>query len=652
LLTGSLAAALAVGSIIPAFAPAAGAQEVATAFTTLTAAPEDAVAYFNVPLDEASEQWALAQELLERAGLADVLAQAQADAGLEDVPLDSLFGGEAGIVLTAAVVENAVEAGGAAGALVGEGDEEAGGDAAAAGEAQGFGMALDARAPDTAALVMVSAVESQAEEAGAAVEESEYAGVTITAAPPAPGSDDGADDGGESMGLATARVDDLVLVATTAADLEPLIDAAQGTVGTLADVPAFAEVESALPADFLLFGFINGAAVAAQQAGTGDLAAAGLPAELGSFGPVGRSSGFTIAADQPGFRMETVAVGSDENPLAAGEPNFESGLLERTPADALFFLGASNLAATRIIDTLGAAGIALALGGFSEGGSGVETPVADQSLDEFVDAQFESLAGLLGINLQADLLQQLTGEYGLWIRSGADPSTIAALFASGVDDAATVANALAQINLLAQGAGGGESFVTTRSVGDGTVSTIAFDPSSPAIEYGAVDGELLLGVGDAVDVHTTDAASGLAGNAQFQEVMATLPEERNGTLYVDLGQVIPLLQALSQAGGLETGGLDPVPDADPACGDYATAEDAQAAYDNFEAGTENLDADFDGQVCEDFFAPAATEEAAAETDAAADAFAAFDASAIVAFALAAYDEDGNRRSSSIVYIAE
>lgn len=647
LLTGSLAVALVAGSGAPLLAGTARAQATVSTFSTLAAAPDDAVAYFNIPLDERSAQWTQAQDLIERAGFGDALAQAQAEMGAEDLPLDAFLGGEAGVIVTGDAVENAIEAGNEAAddELMGGFDAAAATDDAAASptEPQGWAVALDARAPDTAFAGMTAAVEGQADDAGTTASETDYAGVTITSAPPVPGENDDND-----MGLAVARVDDLVLIASVPADLEPLIDAAQGTTATLADVEEFSEVEAALPGEFLVFGFVNSVEATAAQGGATFGEDMGLP-DLTAIQPPSMF-GLTIAADPAGFRMETVTVGAGGADLPAGQPNFESDLVGKAPEDALFFLGASNLAATKVLDTVGAFGIAVAFGAMGGGSDAAGTPAADQPLDAWVAAQYETLAGMLGFNLQTDLFQQLTGEWGLWLR-GADPSTLAALFASGVTDADTVAGALDQINLLAQGAGGGESFVTTRTVGDGSVSTIELGPGAPAFEYGAVAGELLVGVGDAIDVHTSGSGDGLGGNAQYQEVMATLPAEHNSTFYVDLGQAIPLVQALSESSNDTGSGPSDISDADPSCANYATAEEAQAAYDNFEAGTENLDADFDGQVCEDFFAPAALDDGDSGGDAA-DAFASFDASALRAFASVGYEEDGMQRSSSILYIAE
>ena len=54
------------------------------------------------------------------------------------------------------------------------------------------------------------------------------------------------------------------------------------------------------------------------------------------------------------------------------------------------------------------------------------------------------------------------------------------------------------------------------------------------------------------------------------------------------------------------GGATSVVDADPACGDYDSQAEAQAAYDDDPFDQSDLDQDFDGQACEDYFASSAT----------------------------------------------
>jgi hypothetical protein len=116
--------------------------------------------------------------------------------------------------------------------------------------------------------------------------------------------------------------------------------------------------------------------------------------------------------------------------------------------------------------------------------------------------------------------------------------------------------------------------------------------------------------------------------------------------------------AAEESDELGLGGMEEVPDASESCGDYATQEEAQAAYDAAESGTFDLDQDFDGEVCEDFFATAETESGTDEAtegedgDAAADALADVDYSAVKAFAVVSYSDGELQRSSSILYITE
>ncbi|MCC6315045.1 MAG: DUF3352 domain-containing protein [Thermomicrobiales bacterium] len=640
-LSVALAASLVIGGSLTAlFAPAASAQ--AEAFSTAASAPGDALAYVQIPLDESSAQWTQAKTLLDRAGLLTSLEEATGNE-LNELPLDAFLGGEAAIVITQDAIQHALEAnpmaaGDSMAALLEETPET---DATTTvGEAQGWAVVLDARAPDTSFAGITMAIQDQARKAGVEPGQTEYSGVTITSAPAAPSGDE---DNSDDIPLAVARIDGHVLIASQPADLEPLIDAAQGTTPALTSLDSFGQVQAALPGEHLLFGFINGPAAALAQS---SLAEAGLP--MYAAGPEAYS-GFSISADQPGFRMETVEIGANGETLPAGQPNFSPTLPAKTPADALFFLDGSNLAATKVLDNIGAALIGMAMGQMGA----APTPAPGQSPDAFVAAQYQQLATLFGVNLQTDLLQQLTGEFALWV-GGTDPSTVAGLFVSGVTDPATVANALSQLNLLIQGAGGGDSSVTTRTVDGSTVSVVETGPGAPAIEYGVVGDELLLGVGAAIDEHTLGPAQSLADDAQYQAAMGTLPAEYNGSLYVNLAKIVPLATAMATAETAESSGAvqASLEDASPNCANYATQEEAQAAYDANEEGTFDLDQDFNGIVCEGHFgSPAALEDATGMNDAAA-ALESVDLSAIKAFALAAYEQDGMQRTSSILYIAE
>ena len=236
------------------------------------------------------------------------------------------------------------------------------------------------------------------------------------------------------------------------------------------------------------------------------------------------------------------------------------------------------------------------------------------------------------------MFQQLVGEYALWFSAGSDPSDISALLVSGVEDPGTVVNALSQLTLLIQGAAGGTASVTTRQIGGDQVSVIdTGDPTAPALEYGIVDDHFVFGVGTAVDDFADGPVDSLADDAQFQDVMATLPEDVNGMLYVDLARIIPLIQEAASSASAPTA-VEEIVDASPDCANYETQEEAQEAYDAGEEGTFDLDQDFDGEVCEDFFADEDGGVGLADLpDEEAQPFVA-DLSAITAFALVAYDD--------------
>jgi hypothetical protein len=448
--------------------------------------------------------------------------------------------------------------------------------------------------------------------------------------------------------MAVAQVDKHILLAQTPVDLQAVIDTAKGATPSIESLAAYRKIRQALAGDNLLFGFFNLPAAMKAQAATASFGAAGA-ALVGE----ARYTGLTISADQPGFRMETVEISADGSPLPAGAAPYQSDLLKHTPEDALFFMSAQDLAKTGVLDALGAAAVGMATAGMA----GPATSAAGESQDAFIARQYESIAALIGFNPQTELLQQLVGEYGVWVRGKADPSTLAALFVSGVKDPGAVANALSQVTMLIQGNSGGETTATTRTVAGSRITTLPTEPGAPSLEYGVIGNQLVIGVGDAIDQFTASSSSSLADNAQYQAVMATLPTDMNGSLYLDLSQVIPHVQAAEQGSAAETAPIGAAPsamrDSSPDCGNYPNQAAAQKAYDALEPSTFNLDQNFNGVVCEDYFATPSAATPMAATALATPVMgtgSALAASSIKAFALVAYDKDGMRRTSSILYI--
>jgi hypothetical protein len=635
----ALAVLFGLGVLVPSLggvSPVA-AQATSVSFSTAEVAPADSIAYMVMTLNDESEQWRLADVLLDRAGLGEVLdeevgSELRDEAG-EDLPLDAFLGGEVGIVVSPTVLETlAEESMGAADleAMLG-GTETASPEAEPTGvEAQGFALALEARAPDTAWTGIRDSVLDEDQN-----EELTYEGTEILYAPPATADDEG---------MATARAGDLILIATAPEDLHPLIDTADGRTEAITTVPEFTTVRDELPTDFLLFAFTN--SIDTTDADFGPFAMFADQFSTEAF------TGLTISAAEPGFRMETATLAAEGETLPAGADNFESELVSKAPDDSLFFTSAADLGATGVLDVLGATIIGLAMGM----GDPSAMPDADTSAEDYIAEQYQAAESLIGINLQTSLFQQLSGEYGGWLAADLDTEDVSGVFASGVEDAETVSNALMQLSFLIQGATGTETPLTTREVGGGQVYVIELgDEAGSTLEFGVVDDYLVFGKGDAVDRFGEAPEDSLAENTQFQAVMDTLPVEHNGLTYIDLAQAIPLMElAAQESEGLGLGGAEEITDASESCADYETQEEAQAAYDAAESGTFDLDQDFDGEVCEDYFDAAETDEATEGEDgtATADALADVDYSAIKALAFVSYADGDVQRSSSILYITE
>ncbi|HKG24877.1 MAG TPA: hypothetical protein VKB09_04470, partial [Thermomicrobiales bacterium] len=85
------------------------------------------------------------------------------------------------------------------------------------------------------------------------------------------------------------------------------------------------------------------------------------------------------------------------------------------------------------------------------------------------------------------------------------------------------------------------------------------------------------------------------------------------------------------------------PDASEKCAEYSTQAAAQEAYDADPATNWELDQDFDGQVCEDYFNPAAAATASPTAS---------QYSAVKAFASVTYEKDGMSGFSALLLIQE
>ncbi len=230
---------------------------------TAAFAPDTALLYAAVNLDQSSSQYTQATALLDRAGLTGLVEQtvdgAVSDSGMDD-SLDAFLGGEVGFIVNDVSGAEGIDFG-----SVVAGDVEA----VTSSASSGFGAVIRAPDPDAAFAAMHDDLQSSASEAGVEVVTTDYQGVSIESVTAPEAATDAT--GEESAGsTALARVDDYILFAEVAADLEPLIDAHAGRIPNLAESDHLSDLQSRLNAEYLMFAFINGPALKDGLLGAAD----------------------------------------------------------------------------------------------------------------------------------------------------------------------------------------------------------------------------------------------------------------------------------------------------------------------------------------------------------------------------------------------
>jgi hypothetical protein len=552
--------------------------------------PAESVLYTEIELDQTSEQWATTYELLDRAGLSN-LAQDQVGMSPEQVGQMAetfQFTGKAAMVFTspeAFTTEAIDDFSNEAADMTADPSEIGSSDVP-----EGFVVVFQPEDPQALYEQFQTMVAEEAETAGVTAETVVYNGTTI---------DFWTANDGTTEPTATALINDTVVLAVRPDDIEPIIDTVNGDVEALSANTNFTTILGAFDGPSLNFGYMNGDVIA-DQAAAEDPEVAVFTKNFSAY------VGWNVFADEQGFHFDTVTVpaeGAELGTATAFDPTFA----EKFPADSLLFMNGSNLAGTGIFDLFGFALQA----SFAETDSTIDvTPVATPTVDD-VYAQLEAQ---LGFNLKTDLFDQLDGEFGVALNVDqimSDEPVTDFVFVSEVADETTVSDVTSKITFIVNSAMEGEATLSEREVTGGTVTSIALDASTTGgfpvtLEYGVVGGELLIGVNNGIDSYLDGASAPLAEDATFQQTMAALPQEDIvGIQYLNLQKLLPIIEDAATSMSGSTATLDN----DVACGDYATQEEAQTAYDADTTGLWNLDLDYDGQACEDFFDMGATAEA-------------------------------------------
>jgi hypothetical protein len=346
--------------------------------------------------------------------------------------------------------------------------------------------------------------------------------------------------------------------------------------------------------------------------------------------------GFTFWADQPGFRFDSLLVPAEGNTLTALTP-FDDDLTTKVSADSLFFTSGRDLGASGALDAIGLiAAQAIA------GEEPLATPVADQSAADYADEIFARAEQTIGFNIKTDFIDQLVDDYAFSVSAknldSASPE-IDAIFVSGAADEDTLNGVISKISYIASLAGE-EGTVDSRDLADGT-SIYQFnvgDASLPMVlEAGVVDGQLLIGLNNGIDDYVNGPANPLSDDPNFKAVFSNLPASYSNAFFVNVPVLAPMIESFASSMDSSS-----TPDNNEKCGEYATQEEAQAAYD--ETFDFDLDQDFDGQACEDYFSP--TPEAAASPVAVTASL------NILGIGAVTYDVDGDIGQSMIIAIGE
>jgi hypothetical protein len=591
-----------VASVFSSFIAVNGVSAQTATDSVASAVPADTVMYVTVNLDQESDQWTQAMALLERAGLSQ-LAEDEAGASTEDIGQAveaQNITGNAAIVFTDA--ESLMSY--STGDIATMADPAESMDMAMSETPdvpEGFAMVIQPDDPEALAAQFVDMTNGEATDAGATVQTVDYNGVTITYW-------ESTEEG--VTGTATAVIDDTVVLATRPSDIEPIIDTVQGTTDTLASAEGFLSVYDSLETDALVFGYMNlDAMMTAVQNDPAALEAIGSDQLVAELEAAKGHVGWSMYASDAGFHMDTVVIPNDPTAMPTGDP-FTPGMASKIPADVMVFANSNNFYGTGISEYIGLI-MQAGLGQSMDDGSG--TPVATPTTGE----TWGMMEQILGFNPDTDLLANLDGEYAVYagvydLESGMPNPEF--LFVSETSDAATLTDVTAEITQLATQMNEGNYEVSSRTVDGGEITVVTLPSDSTGsipvvIEFGVVNGEMLIGVNGAIDKYLAGDGPMLADDANFQNTFANLPSENLLSIsYVNIeGQVMPLLDMIVAQMGTSSSTLDNHED----CGNYATQAEAQTAYDADTTGLWLLDMDYDGEACEDFFnqsAPAASPE--------------------------------------------
>jgi hypothetical protein len=339
-----------------------------------------------------------------------------------------------------------------------------------------------------------------------------------------------------------------VVVFTELDDAELVASLVTGSGPSLAAFQPFADVMAAQPDELIARAYFNGPAAGMNTADVltslFGVSVSQLAVLLSLAGPVATtytSLGLTAATD--GFHLRTAQLPA---PLIGPElpgPGPAESLAESISNEADVYLEGTDLGATPIAAQV-ISSIAIALAG-REGGTWAEYGQRPE------DWAFDRFRELTGIDLRAELIDQLKGDYQAAFapNSTLNPTFLDMVLQSEVEDPEVVRDLIEKLTVLIQlSLAGRPDFgeMTSINVGEDVLHTLAIAPStgSPSIEitFGVIAGQLRITVGDGADRFLDpQPADALSADPQYRAAFAALPTERGSRVYVDLGELLPIL---------------------------------------------------------------------------------------------------------------
>lgn len=620
--------AMSMFSSVLAFGSPAGvsAQASSVADTTAKLTPATALAYVSVNLDEKSDQWTLSEDLLKRAGLTKALEQSGVNDAKVTKEAQSYLGGHAAFVLSSLPAGDNLSLNAITGDVSGAMTDPS----MVTKGAVPSGFAVIFQSPDVDALQkqFEDMIKKDALKQGETVKVETHGGVGISVLASADPS---------QTGQAIARVGDSIVLATVAADIFPIIDTSKGDVPNLADDAAFKSLQKGLNADWLSFGMINGSELLTQLQ-TQDPS---ITAQLtkGSIAQLDAVTGFTFWADQPGFRLDTLSI-PGKNAVKPDATVLTGDFAKKAPSDSLFFANGSNINQYGILDTLGLVFAQAMVGAGSATPSAAATPV---SLEESSAQVFQRAASVIGFNIKTDFIDQLTGEFGVAVSASDVTSStpkVTAIMFSDTENATKVTDVASKISFILASVLGGDR-LSSRDIGGSSVTSIDLSTSGVpvTVEFGVVNGQLLIGTKDGIDSYVNGPSKSLADSTVYQDTLAALPKDATGITFLNVQAMLPLIDEATSS----LSGASSVRDNSPDCGKFGSQKEAQAAYDADQFANFDLDRNYNGVACEDFFG-AATPEASPVSAAA--------SVNVQSVGTVSYVKDGMNATSTIILIGK